>query len=390
MNAATARNRIAEFSHLNAFISLTEEDGEGPVVAVKDVIDVKGMITTAGGTILPKTPAAEDAPVIRALRSHGCIVIGKTNLHEFAFGVTNENPHFGPCLNPRDPTRVPGGSSGGSAAAVAAGMCDWAIGTDTGGSVRIPASLCGVVGVKPTRGFISNEGVVPLAWSLDTLGPLAPDVRTAAQALEWMSGRTGLVPESPSLKEFRIGVPEGWADGLDEQTQTCWDSVTAQMPVIAFPGLDYLTNLFQPVFFVEAAAYHRHWLQETPGSYGSDVLDSLQRGMKVPGVYYVEAIRCRSQAIAAVEEAMRGFDAVLVPTTAIVAPKLNAEHVREPLLRFGRPFSLTEQPVVTLPGPVTGLPVGIQVVGHRNEDAALLAVAAALEANWAERRDFLA
>jgi Asp-tRNA(Asn)/Glu-tRNA(Gln) amidotransferase A subunit family amidase len=153
VNTAAARRRIEELEHLNAFISLTEEEGEGPVVAVKDLVDVRATVTTAGGTILPRLPAAADAPIVSAVRAQGCSVVGKTNLHEFAFGVTSANPHFGRCLHPRDPGRVPGGSSGGSAAAVAAGMCDWSIGTDTGGSVRIPASLCGVVvpGRRPER-----------------------------------------------------------------------------------------------------------------------------------------------------------------------------------------------------------------------------------------------
>ena len=142
MRLDEARARIEERSELHAFISLTEETGEGTVVAVKDLVDVKGTVTTAGGVILPKVPAAEDAPVVKRIRSAGCVVVGKANLHEFAYGVTSINPHFGTVRNPHDPTRVAGGSSGGSAVAVAAGMCDWSIGSDTGGSIRIPASLC--------------------------------------------------------------------------------------------------------------------------------------------------------------------------------------------------------------------------------------------------------
>src|SRR5256714_3139177 len=183
-----AKRRIEQHSELHAFISISDETGKGPVVAVKDLVDVKGMVTTAGGIILPKTPAADDAPVVQRLRRHGCVMVGKTNLHEFAYGVTSVNPHYGAVLNPHDPGRVAGGSSGGSAVAVAAGMCDWAVGSDTGGSIRIPAALCGVVGLKPTRGSVSLAGVVPLARSLDTMGPMAPDVRTAARALEMMGG----------------------------------------------------------------------------------------------------------------------------------------------------------------------------------------------------------
>lgn len=382
-----ARQRIDDLRHLNAFICVTDEDGSGPVVAVKDLVDVKGTVTTAGSTILPRTIAAQDAPIIQAIRAHGCSVVGKTNLHEFAFGVTNDNPHYGACLNPVDPTRVPGGSSGGSAAAVAAGMCDWAIGTDTGGSVRIPASLCGIVGVKPTTGLLSAEGIFPLAWSLDTPGPMAPDVSTAAQALAWMAGMPDLVPATTMpLQSFRIAACTTWVDRLDAETHAAWDLVTDGLPQIDLPDVNRLTELFQPIFFCEAAAIHRRWVEETPGSYGADVLDSLRRGMKVAGMYYVEAMRARPRAIEEIDHAMRDWDAVLLPTTAIVAPLHRAEHVREPLLRFTRPFNLTGQPVVTLPAPPQGgLPVGIQVVGRHQSDASLLAVALALEEAWRDR-----
>src|SRR2546426_1260272 len=156
-----ARARIRERSELNAFISVSDEQGSGDAVAVKDLVDVQGMVTTAGGVILPDVPAAEDAPVIKRLRQAGCLIVGKANLHEFAYGVTSINPHYGAVRNPHDPSRVAGGSSGGSAVAVAAGMCDWAIGSDTGGSIRIPASLCGVAGFKPAFGSIDIGGGVP-------------------------------------------------------------------------------------------------------------------------------------------------------------------------------------------------------------------------------------
>src|SRR5437868_10914537 len=156
MDIEAARRRSAERAELNAFISLTEETGDGPVVAVKDLVDVRGTVTTAGGVLLPNERAEVDAPLIGEIRRHGCVVVGKTNLHEWAFGITSNNPHHGAVRNPRDPERIPGGSSGGSAAAVVAGMCDWAVGSDTGGSIRIPAGLCGCVGIKPTFGMVST------------------------------------------------------------------------------------------------------------------------------------------------------------------------------------------------------------------------------------------
>src|SRR5438552_4426295 len=188
MDIDEARKRIRERSDLNAFISISEESGHGTLVAVKDLVDVKGMATTAGGIILPDVPAAADAPVIKRIRAAGCLIVGKANLHEFAYGVTSVNPHYGTVLNPHDPGRVAGGSSGGSAVAVAAGMCDWAVGSDTGGSIRIPAALCGVVGFKPELGSIDTTGAIPLSPSLDTLGPMGPDVATVARAFGQMAG----------------------------------------------------------------------------------------------------------------------------------------------------------------------------------------------------------
>src|SRR5581483_10904453 len=169
----------------------------------------------------------EDAPVVRRVREHGAVVVGKTNLHEFAYGVTSVNPHYGAVLNPHDTERVAGGSSGGSAVAVAAGMCDWAVGSDTGGSIRIPASLCGVVGYKPTRSLISTLDVVPLSRSLDTVGPLAPDVAGAARAAEMMGAPGALVPES-ATRAPSLGVPAGWVrpDELDEATGEVWKAVS--------------------------------------------------------------------------------------------------------------------------------------------------------------------
>src|SRR2546428_4463467 len=185
-----ARARIREGSELNAFISVSDEQGTGDAVAVKDLVDVQGMVTTAGGVILPDVPAPEDAPVIKRLRQSGCAIVGKANLHEFAYGVTSINPHYGTVRNPHDTRRVAGGSSGGSAVARAAGLCDWAVGSDTGGSIRIPAALCGVAGFKPAFGSVDIAGVIPLSKSLDTLGPMAPTIAETARAYTLMSGES--------------------------------------------------------------------------------------------------------------------------------------------------------------------------------------------------------
>jgi Asp-tRNA(Asn)/Glu-tRNA(Gln) amidotransferase A subunit family amidase len=378
MELAVARKRILERADLNAFISVSSEEGKGTVVAVKDLVDVVGMVTTGGGVILPKEPAAQDAPVIKRLREEGCVIVGKANLHEFAYGVTSVNPHYGAVRNPHALERVAGGSSGGSAVAVAAGMCDWAVGSDTGGSIRVPASFCGVVGFKPAIGSIDINGVIPLSRSLDTLGPLAADVAGAARAYSMMSGET--MPHEPR-PEPQLAIPAGWVTGLDDETAKAWQLVSAGLPEIDFFNREVLHSVGLTILLVEAAVYHRRWAAEYPEKYGADVLGHIRRGLEVLAVDFDEAIVALPRLRLDAMRAMEGIDALLLPATAIVAPALDAGvEVREPITRFTRPFNTTGQPVVTLPAPVRGLPVGIQVVGRTNSGA--IAAAAWLEARW--------
>jgi aspartyl-tRNA(Asn)/glutamyl-tRNA(Gln) amidotransferase subunit A len=380
VDLAEARRQIEERAELHAFISISSEEGAGTVVAVKDLVDVAGMVTTAGGVILPDEPAERDAPVIEMLRARGCVFVGKTNLHEFAFGVTSVNPHYGAVLNPHDISRVAGGSSGGSAAAVAAGMCDWAIGTDTGGSIRIPASLCGVVGFKPELGSIETTGVVPLAWSLDTVGPIAPDVSSAAHAFAMMSDQKVSLDH---VDRPHLAVPLGWVAGLDAPTEAAWRLVSSGLREVEFVDRDPLFRTGLTILLVEAATFHRRWVEEFPEKYGADVLAHLKRGLTILGVDLVQAERERPRLIAQAREAMEGVDALLLPATAMVAPPVGAgDDVREPLARFTRPFNTTGQPVVSLPAPVPrgGLPVGMQVVGRTNADT--LRAALWLEREW--------
>jgi aspartyl-tRNA(Asn)/glutamyl-tRNA(Gln) amidotransferase subunit A len=383
VNLKEARRKIEERRDLNAFISLTAESGDGPVVAVKDLVDVRGTVTTAGGVLLPDEPAEADAPLIGEIRRHGCVVVGKTNLHEWAFGITNNNPHYGPAHNPSDPDRIAGGSSGGSAVAVVAGMCDWAVGSDTGGSIRIPAGLCGCVGFKPTLGMISTEGVFPLSRSLDTIGSLAPDVRSAARAVEMMSGLTGIVPQQ--LHDgYRLAVPKGWFDDLDEETQAAWTAASAGLEDITFPGFAELGKPGIAILNGEAAQLHAKRVEEHPDKFGADVLANLRRGLEVKATEYLQALEDRERLSDEVEEAMAGVDAILVPATPRVAPLIaDSDGVRPLLTRFTRPFNVTGQPIVTVPAPVAGgLPVGIQVIGHFGDDALVAEIAAWLERSW--------
>jgi aspartyl-tRNA(Asn)/glutamyl-tRNA(Gln) amidotransferase subunit A len=382
-----ARERIRRRSDLNAFISLTKEDGEGPVVAVKDLVDVRGSVTTAGSVILPSIPAQEDARVIRRMREFGCVVVGKTNLHEWAFGVTSNNPHYGAVRNPRNTDLVAGGSSGGSAAAVAAGLCDWAVGTDTGGSIRIPAALCGVVGFKPTIGTVETEGVVPLSRTLDTLGPLAPDVLSAARALEMMSGLTDLVPVRPRpLSELSIAVARGWGEDLAPDLAGPWQLAVRGLPEVELGDPGEMGAPGLTILLAEAARFHAAWMERYSDRYGADVLELLRRGRALTPRDYSRAILEQSRVRLKAEAAMVGWNAVLAPATRVGAPRVGEDYERTDLSGYTRPFNTTGQPVITRPAPGPGMPVGIQVIGHFCQEATLVEAALALETAWSQER----
>lgn len=394
MEVEAARARARELSDLNAFISLAEESGAGPAVAVKDLVDVRGTVTTGGGIILPEVAAERDAPVVETMRRKaGVVVVGKANLHEWAYGATSNNPHYGPVRNPYDRERVAGGSSGGSAVAVATGMCDWALGSDTGGSIRIPASFCGVVGFKPSVGTVNTEGVIPLARSLDTLGPLAPDVATAARALQAMSELDDLLPDrEPSLAGIRIGVPRGWARSLklDPATAAAWERVAAGLPEFEFPDRLRLHDAGSVILQVEAFAFHQRWFETQREKYGTEVAAVLEHGSRMSRARYVTALLEQSRARVEAEAAMdaAGVEAMLLPTVPYVAPPIGEALERGTLLGFTRPFNTTGQPVITLPAPVPrdALPVGIQVVGRFGRERELVGAALALEAAWRDRQ----
>ena len=361
MTPAEARERIRACADLNAFISVTEEDGDGPVVAVKDLVDVRGTVTTGGGLLLPATPARRDAPVIRRLRAHGCVMIGKANLHEWAYGVTSQNPHYGGVRNPRAPDRIPGGSSGGSAAAVAAGLCDWAIGS------------------------VETEGVVPLSRSLDTLGPIAPDVRSAATALEMMTGWTGLLPAQPRpLAALRVAAARGWDEGLDPELAAAYARATEGLPAVELPDRRRMGAAGLTILRAEAAAFHRDWLEQYPDRYGDEVRRILEQSLEVTRREYTEALLEQSRIRVETEAPMDGWDAVLVPTTRVVPPRPGEPYDRGNLTGYTRPFNTTGQPVVTVPAPLPedAIPIGISVVGRFGDDAGVAEVALALETAW--------
>jgi Asp-tRNA(Asn)/Glu-tRNA(Gln) amidotransferase A subunit family amidase len=385
MRMDQARARCHDQADLHAFISLSGEPAGTSVIAVKDLVDVRGMVTTAGSIMLPSRPAEEDAAVVQRARLGGCAVIGKTNLYEWAYGATGANPHYGHVRNPTDPTKTAGGSSGGSAAAVAARLCDWAIGTDTAGSIRVPASFCGVVGYKPTFDLLPTTGVMPLAPSLDTVGALAPNVPAAAAAIALMADRPRLAEvEVRRLSDFTLATPARWVEGLDEPTTRVWQVLSRRLPEVGLPSRDRMSEFVCTIQRAEAAAHHRRWLRDRPSQYSRPVLQRLRSGLNVSAVDYLVAVAARRQLQEAVECAMTGIDALLLPTTAIVAPAAEEAEPREQLLRFTRPFSLTGQPVISVPTSVGRTPVGIQVVGHRGCDETVISVASALATSWEE------
>jgi Asp-tRNA(Asn)/Glu-tRNA(Gln) amidotransferase A subunit family amidase len=378
LTAETARERIAVRSDLNAFISLSRESGHGPVVAVKDLVDVHGMVTTNGGPADDLSAASKDAAAVGNLRDVDVVVIGKTNLYEWAYGVSSVNANYGTVPNPRDCRRSAGGSSSGSAAAVAVGLCDWAIGSDTAGSVRIPASLCGIVGFKPSYGLVSMVGVTPLSPSQDTLGILAPSVRAAAEGVALMAGRNLSDGDPrPATPPLRLAVPQGWVDRLDGPTKNAWETL-AHLPQIAFPNRLALFDAGRVIQSYEAARVHARELERSPKRYGAVVRERLTAGLTISQATYEEARDELASLSAGVDSALSGWDALVTPTTAAVAPPLNQEQ-REPLTRFTRPFSATGHPAITIPAAVHGLPVGIQLIGRRDRDTELLRVAADLE-----------
>ncbi|HVB78225.1 MAG TPA: amidase [Candidatus Nitrosotalea sp.] len=384
MTLDEARLRIAEQNQLRAFISVTAADGEGIAVGVKDNIDVRGWATSVGSRLRPPVPAPRDAAVIANIKRRGHLVLGKTNLHEWALGSTSANPYFGAVVNPKAPGRIPGGSSGGSAAAVAAGLCDWALGTDTGGSVRMPAAFCGVVGIRPSQGLISCRGVFPNSSTFDTVGPLAPDVESASRALWAMLDRDPPMAPSRPASELRLAVPWAWIKGLDRPVGETFDLVARGLPSIQWPDQMGLFDLYDRIALPEAAAVQIDNLTLRPGEYGSDVRARLTKGLGVSAADYLKAMLELRSVRRRMRSAMAGYDAVLLPTAPCVPPTLD-EAMSEPhgpLGRFTRTLSLSGLPIVNLPVPGTKLPIGIQVVGHWRGEADLLQTARSLEGRW--------
>jgi len=360
----------------NAFLHRVDDDG-GWRVAVKDVIDVAGMPTTAASKVLHRVPD-RDAECVARLQAAGATIVGKLNTHEFAFGALTNSPHFGPARNPWDPERTTGGSSGGSGAAVAAGLVELALGTDTAGSIRIPAAFCGVTGHRPTSGFVPVGGVVPVAWTLDTVGPLAHTAAECRRALEIMAGRPLESGEAPR----RIGVVTRlFEEANPAVAAACEEAVGAlggsQVPV-ELPLHEEIATITQLVMLPEAAAVHLGWLRTRLADYGPDVRARALAGLLLPSTAYVTGLRARNWVRSLWERELDEFDVLVAPAMPIVAPRLDAipPDFRLLLMPYNSPASLLGRPVTVVPcGFVDGLPVGLALMGRFGEDDLILRAA---------------
>ncbi len=372
---------------------------DGAIVTLKDLFDVAGEVTRAGSKLLADEakPAAADAPVVQRLRAAGAIIVAKTNMSEFAFTGIGANPHFGTPGNPADRARVPGGSSSGAGVAVADAMCEIAIGTDTGGSIRVPAALCGVVGFKPSRQRVPTTGVFPLSSSLDSIDPLARNVADCANADAVMAGETPWALEPAPLSGLRVGVAQGMAlENLDDTVGKSFplaldrlEKAGARLSNETLPLLDDMMRLLIRTSILVAEAYtvHRDRVTRRGGDIDPIVRARVVKGADISSADYIDALRTRAALVAAMDARLADLDVLIMPTTAIVAPRL--DEVAEPKAFMARNALLLRNPTivnffdccaVSLPLPRDGgLPTGLMLVARNGQDRRLLRIAAAIE-----------
>ncbi|HSB69575.1 MAG TPA: amidase [Candidatus Methylomirabilis sp.] len=383
----------------------------GIPIALKDLVMTRGIRTTCGSRILRDWVPEADAAVAVRLSRAGAVLLGKLNMHEFAYGPTGVNPHYGTPRNPWGRNRMPGGSSSGSGVAVAVGLCAGALGTDTGGSVRIPASLCGIVGLKPTYGRVSRAGVIPLAWSLDHIGPMARSVADAALLLQVLAGRDPADPSTAEvpvpdyrvamradLRGLRLGLLRDlFFEKLDAEVRAAVEAagralegLGASAEEVRLPRIQHAGPATFAIIASEAMAYHEPYLKTRAGEYGPDVRARLTTGQFILASQYLKAQRARQVIRADVDALLTRLDALLLPTTSIPAPDIDAPAVtvdgltddpRAWLTRCTRPINLTGHPALSVPCGLTagGLPIGLQLVGRHFEEATLLRIGAAFE-----------
>jgi len=418
---------------VNAFITVTAESARaaaleaeqeianggyrGPLhgipIALKDLFYTRGIRTTAGSTFLRDFVPTEDATVVARLKGAGAVIVGKTNMHEWAFGATNTNPHYGDVRNPWDPARVSGGSSGGSAAAVVARMVPAALGSDTGGSIRIPAALCGVVGLKPTYGRVSRNGAIPCAWSMDHIGPLCRTAEDAAIVMGTMAGWDPMDPASSrepvpdyraelgrGISGIRLAVLQEYvSDPAQPDVAAAFRAAVdllrhlgARVETVSIPETKYAVPASTAIMSAEIASYHEERLRTKPEGFGADVRERLEMGLMMAATDYVKAQRIRRMLTDRFLDLLRVYDALLCPTEPAAAPRFDQATVRfggieEPrgatLVRHTRLFNLTSLPAASVPCGYAsdGMPVALQIAAAPFAEGKLLRIAHAYQQN---------
>ncbi|HET6640975.1 MAG TPA: amidase, partial [Nitrososphaeraceae archaeon] len=388
----------------------------GIPVCLKDLIYMKGVRSTSGSKILSDFVPDYDSTVVKKLKDAGAIIVGMNNTHEFACGITNINPHYGSSKNPWDISRMSGGSSGGSAVAVSAGMAPVSIGTDTSGSIRVPSSFCGLFGLKPTYGRVSKYGVQELAPSIDHIGPLARSAWDIAAVLQTISGYDELdsstvdipVPnyinvlsekqekEEKRSDSFKVGIPvQFFFDIIDSKVMNVFDKFLDKLHAcgistepVDVQKTDRIIDTWRAIRLGESAAVHKEWIESRRGDYGENVIVMLERGMEITAVEYINAHKMRKEIRTAFLEAMKDYDALLVPTTIISAPKLdqtmvnineNSMEVYHALSRLTTVFDITGLPAMNVPAGFIEeekkkLPIGVQLVGKPFNEEMLLRI----------------
>ncbi|WP_313311577.1 amidase [Pulveribacter sp.] len=374
---------------------------DGRIVSIKDLLDVAGEPTTAGSVALKDAPpATQDAAVVQRLRAAGCVVIGKTNMTEFAFSGLGINPHYGTPGNAHDTRRIPGGSSCGAGVSVVRGMAEIALGTDTGGSIRIPAAFAGIAGFKPTQARVPRDGALPLSYTLDTIGPLAASVEDCARADAVLAGEAWQPLPARQVAGLRIGVPRGWllSDtddavlGAFEQALAALSGAGARLSDLALDEWLMAPARLQQngtLSAAEAAHIHRALLDSAPEQLDPRVLARIQPGRSIPAQHYVGLLQARAQLLPALDAQLQDVELLALPTVALVPPRIadleqsdaafmaaNARVLRNPSV-----FNFYDLPALSLPmGRAGGLPFGLMLVGRRGRDRELLALATAVEA----------
>jgi len=411
--------RAAALESLNAFMVVTDASAgqraalledelargvdrwslHGIPIAHKDNIFTQGVRTTAGSKIFSGFIPDHDAEIVSQLNDAGSVTIGKTGLHEFAYGVTSNNPHFGAVRNPWDTERIPGGSSGGSAAAVAAGIIPLASGTDTGGSIRIPASFCGVVGLKPTYDRVSRRGVMPLGLTLDHVGPLARTVRDAGLAFSVLATHSSgyIPPAHADLSGMRIGVPDNFfVENIAPDVMLAFRAAVqtaaalgAHVTEVRLPDAGALNVIGRVVQLAEASGLLAGYLNRRD-EFGTDVLALVEQGRLIPATDYVNAQRARRLLTRDFSKIWMNLDCLMTPATPMTAPKIGemsvvfgslTEDVRSAATRLVRPFNVLGWPALVLPCAFSaeGLPIGLQLIAPPKQEDTLLQAGAALE-----------